>query len=422
MFPRNVQRCFSVSPSIQAEIALISRMGSASLRGTVEAIRKTPLDSSESAAVLKAVCDRMSDIHTDMRYWDLVSILSVYGSSVPKTHASSSEIESVSNLLIGKVSQLSVKHLLDVYFALEQLEVRPQALHTSVCNRLLDIVGTCMYADELVALTRTLSRVNCSSRPLLESVAKKVISNESLMNQLRYLHMCEVAGGLGQLSVLDQRLIAKLESKCMYELHVMPIDELWKTVTGFPSLAYSHLKFEDMAVKKLSDRISNFQVQHFDQLTRPMDFFQFVRMRDLLTDEFVIEACKWANDAVYRPATRTQALRRPTIFEVALLADICRTRNIPSERIEKAIKITVTSKGGTELSVVKPKPLRYRRRRTYIREADGYASAGVVPLKAVLTETLTEEKKDNEAAFAPKLRASGEALWKSRSGPWFLRK
>jgi hypothetical protein len=43
-------------------------------------------------------------------------------------------------------------------------------------------------------------------------------------------------------------------------------------------------------------------------------------------------------------------------------------------------------------------------------------------VKAVAKTPLTEEKKDNMAAFAPKLRAGGVALWKIRSGPWFFRK
>jgi hypothetical protein len=56
-----------------------------------------------------------------------------------------------------------------------------------------------------------------------------------------------------------------------------------------------------------------------------------------------------------------------------------------------------------------------------LRERDGYAALNVEPAK--LFKRDLNEKKDNKAAFAPSLRAqTDEALWKSRSGPWFLRK
>lgn len=419
------RRRLCLSRSVQAEVQSIARMGSASLRETVDALnsKRDEFSPSECVAVMKAVCGRISDIQTDMRYWDLVSVVSAYGSLVSKNMVEQSDLEPVARLLTGRVSQLSVKHLLDLLLAFESMEFRPKDLFASVCNRLVDIAGSSMYADELVALTRTLARIDSpTSVSLAKSINRKILTNESLFNQLRFLHCCEVAGGLGKVGHLETKLEKKLEEKCMHELTVMPIEEQWKTVTGFPTLVFSYAKFEDAAKQRLRTTVHELESHQFDQVTRPMDFLQFIRMQDWLTDEVLIAACKWANDAVYRPATRTQAFRRPTIFEVTLLADLCERRSIPHETIEKAIKITVTSKGGTQMTVAKPKPLRYRRRRAYIREADGYASLGVEPVKAVAKTPLTEEKKDNMAAFAPKLRAGGVALWKARSGPWFFRK
>ena len=413
-----------LSRSLQAELANMQRMGSASLREAVEALKthQHNFSATESAAVMRAACERANSIQSDMRYWDIVAILQTYAVCMPKDQVSQTELATLANMLHGKISQLSVKHLVDVLHALEQCETRPAKLMNEIANRLVDITKGSMYADELVALTRVMAR-NRLQPGFVDAIVNGLLSNDELLAQLRFLHSCEVMGALAGLGRVDQRLATKLEEKCMYELQVMPLEELWRTVTGFTNLAYSYLPFEAIATERMREVSESMSSDQFDQVTRPMDFLQFLRFRDLLTDAALVSACKWANDAVYRPATRTQAFRRPTLFEVALLADLCLQRSIPTERIEKAITVTIASKGGTVQHVAKPKPLRYRRRRAYIREKDGYAVAGVRPICALPEEVLSE-KKTSDAAFAPKLRAAanGVPLWKARSGPWFFRK
>ena len=412
------------SPAMQMELASIGRMGSASLRDAVDALalNKQLLSSNESEAVMKAVCERATAIKSDMRYWDVVKIVQAYAAVVSKPSVSSDELSGVATILHGKVSQLSVKHLLDVMLALEQAGIRPQALMTEIANRLIDITKSSMYADELVALLRIVARCRLGSK-FVDAIVSAVLINEDLLAQLRFLHSCEVLGALASVGRIDQRLITKLEQKCEIELQVMPLEELWRTTTAFPRLAYSYSPLETMAHDRMREVVSGITASQFDEVTRPMEFLQFLRFRDLLSDDAIISACKWANDAVYRPATRTQAFRRPTIFEVAVLADFCAQRGISSDRIEKAITVTVTSKGGTVDRVAKPKPLRYRRRRSYIRELDGYAALQVKPVCSVPAESLSN-RKTSDAAFAPKLRAeaNGVPLWKTRSGPWFFRK
>ena len=413
-----------MSVAVRSEISSIVRMGSASLREAVDALAKdSQFNSEEASLVMNAVCSRISAIPTDMRYWDLVSVLRVYAAKVPTELVNSQDIDFISKLIGSKLSHLSVKHLVDLLLAFETLQHRPRELYTSTCNRLIDLAGTSMYADELVALTRVVGRSSLSSESFLNALSTNIVMNDSLCGQLRFLHSCEVAGAFASLDKLETRLVKKLEQKCMHELDVMPLEELWKTITAFSRLSYSYKPFEDIAWDQLRSRLSNdVDASSFDQVTRPIDFLNFLRYHDLLADEVLVEACRWANDAVFRPATRTQAFRRPSIFEVAMLADLCRERQVPMEKVEKAIRITVASRGGTETTVSKPKPLRYRKRRAYIRKPDGYIEGGMEPLRALPIETLSEELKSNEAAFAPKLRSGGVALWKARSGPWFFRK
>ena len=408
-----------LSPALTVEIKSIGRMGSASLREAAEAVMKSnqrTFTPAEATAVLQAVVDRASTIQPDMRYWDLVSIVQAYASiQATSTHI---PLDNVTDAIRAKLSHLSPKHLVDLLTSLETVGHRPTELYQAMFNRMSDLALTSMYSEELVAVTRVMARHNIRDPQLL-----RALYASPAIEQLRLLHSCEVIGALAHLESLPQSLLSSVTRKCELDLEVMPLEELWRTVTGFENLVYSYRPLEQLAVSKLRSTIESVQPEMFDQVTRPIDFLQFIRINEWLTEDVLIAACKWANDAVYRPATRTQAHRRPTIFHVALLADLCRELDVPVERIEKAITVTVTSKGGTVDRVSKPKPLRYRRRRAYFREVDGYAVSGVQPVKNLPSEPLSE-KKSNEAAFAPRLRAEagGVPLWKSRSNAWFFRK
>jgi hypothetical protein len=407
--------------AMAAEIATINRMGSASLREACEAVMRNSVSKSDASRVMTAVCERAVAIQSDMRYWDLVSIVQASAAASAKNNE---ELEILAELIRGKLSHLAPKHMIDVIASFESLDLRPKALYKDLFNRLIDSVGTSMYVDELVALLRVLARNQMKNEKLIDSLSSRIISNDGLINQLRILHCCEVVGAIAALGRTPDKLLQIVEDRVANELQVVPLDELWKTVTGFSKLVHSYEPFERMTTERMQSVISSLEPVMFDQVTSPIDFLQFIRLKDWMTPEIVIAACKWANDAVYRPATRTQAHRRPTIFEVALLADLCREMQIPMELIEKAVKVTVTSKGGTVTQVAKPKPLRYRKRRAYIREADGYWTSGVVAVKDPTKIDQPSVIKTSDAAFAPKLRAqSGDVpLWKSRSGPWFHRK
>ena len=403
---------------MECEIASISRMGSASLREAAEAMQRPAFPEAERSAVLDAVSTRAISIQTDLKYWDLVAIVQAHAAS--SSSIDEDRLEVFSEILRGKLSFLSPKHLVDLLASFETMNFRPTKLYHALGHRLTDLVRSSIYVDELVALTRVIARNGIKNPQLIAGITNALRHNDALKSQLRILHCCEITGAFAHIEHLDVRLAKILREKVSRELDLVPLEELWKTVTGFETLCFSYLPFEEQTRARLRSFVDRIEARQFDQVTSPMEFFQFIRLNEWLTESVLIAACKWASDAVYRPATRTEAHRRPNIFEVALLADLCRELDVSSDRVEKAIKITVTSKGGTEQRIAKPKPLRYRRRRAYINELDGYEALQVKPVKAL--HHRVGEKKGNEAAFAPLLRSKGEELWKSRSGPWFLRK
>ena len=390
------------------EASTVSRMGSASLREAAEAVVRGQISGAEAVSVVKAMNERVMEIAKDVKYWDIVTV--VQSNAVV---GGEGDVVGLVDLIRSKLSHLSPKHLIELISSLETLQCRPRGLYVDVFNRLIDLADTSMYVDEFVGLLRVLGRHNWKNKEILTALSERMNVGE-----MRYLHCCEVAGVLGHLGGLNERVWLGFKLKCESELEVIPIEELWKTVTGFVKLEFSDGELERLAKNRLCEVVKSIS---FDQVTRPIEFVQFLRYNNILTDDTLVSACKWANDSVYRPAVRTEAYRRPTIFEVALLADLCAQRGISNERLEKAITVTVKSEGGMVDRVAKRKPLKYRRRRAYLREPDGYQEMGVVVHQDQGMKLVRGEKKSNDAAFAPKLR-SDVPLWKTRSNGWYFRK
>jgi hypothetical protein len=411
----------SSTAAVSAELSSIARMGSASLREAAESISNEP-DFEIRKKYISAISKRSLEIQHDMKHWDVIAIvqsIALHGSE----KSGSDSIEKISKIIESKLSHFSPKHLIDTIAAFETVGYRNKALYVECLNRLLLLANSSMYVDELVALLRTLAIHKLDNRDLLTGLSKAILTNQSVHGQVRFLHCCEIAGSLATLNFMPKKLEIFLLEKSKSEIDLMPVDEVWKSMTGLKTkLACSYKPLEDMLESKF---VSICQSKEFadllDQVSAPMDMFQFIRMRGMLTDEILIRTCKWANNAVYRPATRVNESRRPTVFEVALLADLCVERGISVDEIAKAVKITVATEGGTSLRVPKPKPLKYRRRRVYLRKSDPYEELKVVPVKAPVLLASTSVLKSNNAAFAPKLRTS-VPLWKSRSNAWYFRK
>ena len=402
MYTSLIRRCLAKD----LELGLVKRMGSASLREACAPLSGLP---SEDRVVFgNAIGERALEIRADMRYWDLVVLLNSLEFAEPIL----SELWLV---MQGKLSKLAPKHLIDLYVVCHEASVMEDIEY-----RLIDFANSTMYIDEYVAILRVLARKPRSHSSLPEGLSLALLSNESLQSQVKYLHACEILGALEKLNFVSKKIDFFCVSKCKSELELMPIDEHWKTITSFSKLLFSSKKLEELCRKDLENR-----EKKLDELSRPIEFLQFLRFNGLLTQSILLNACTWANNAVYRPATRTQAHRRLTIFEVALLADLCTMLNVSADSIEKAIRVTVESRGGTRIHLAKPKPTKYRRRRAYLRLPDGYGDD--LPLR-LHSEPSEHKKISNEAAFAPALRATSTKkgkqvpLWQSRSNGWFFRK
>lgn len=406
---------FSLSASAMAELSSISRMGSASLREATKMLLKSGgISQNEKAQFAVAAAQRAVDIRPGMRQWDLVSVLQAHVvCAVPDELRTE-----LSEMVRGKLSGLAPKDLLNLLLVADD-----EPLAADVRHWLILSVQSSMYIDEFIGLVRVLARrkdASDSSLKFVQSVCVKLLSNDSLMGQMRFLHACEILGALGHLGSVSRGFHDEIVNRATRELDLMPMQELWRTITGFSRLCFSSKRLEDLALAKLVQTLSLIDSQTFDQVSAPIEFLQFLRYQNLLSPAVLLEACRWAGNAVYRPSTRTEAHRRPTIFEVTLLADLCREFDLQPEVISKAATVTLTSKAGTVDVAPKPKPLRYRRRRAYLRIPDGYVATGVKPVSTYSPNTVS--LKSNDAAFAPKLRTKGKPLWQTRSNAWFFRK
>ena len=407
------------SRRLTAELSTISKMGSASLREASVALLNNSIN--DSPAFAKAITDRATSIRADLKPWDLVAILQ----TVHIVGDNADSYESLWESISGKLSLMAPKHLLDLLVSSPPVDVK-----NDIEYRLIKLGNSSMYIDEYVAVLRVLGMrvLGSDDKQFLQKLTLCLITNESLFGQVRYLHACEILGNLNRLNYVPNRIYKLIHTRCKSELLVMPLEECWRTITGFSNLKVSCVEFEKMAKKHLQAKIDVNNKDMFDQVSKPIDFLQFLRLSDWLTDTVLINACTWANNAVYRPATRTEAHRRPTIFEVSLLVDLCEERKIPIEKIQKAIDITVASRGGTNTQIAKPKPLRYRKRRAYLFKPDGYLELGIVPQKAATTASTPRKHLQSPSAYAPQIRASAMQkgkkvpLWKARSNAWYFRK
>jgi len=404
-------------------------MGSASLREASEAIMAN-IDYEYNGLFMGATLDRAISISSDMRYWDLVTIVQSAGASaaIIRARVDLEKINVMSDLIHSKLSHLSPKHMLDVLAGFECAldgQERPRKLYTDIFNIFIQLAKSSIYIDEYIAFLRLLARRNIRNPELLNGLSTGILVNDSLTSQLRILHCCEIAGSFGALNYLRSDVGDILRSIVERELAVIPIEELWSTCTGLKSgrVWFSYSQMEGMIWEALKDRLTRGE-SLMTQVSRPMEFFNFIRYSGLLTNEILIGACKWANDAVYLPVTRVNAHRRPSMSDVVLLADLCRERCVDIGEMGKAIRISVVTKGGIDVREnPKLKPLRYRRRRAYLTGVDGYVESGVCPVMDIADQPISRVIKSNEEAFAPKLRKmTDQPLWKARSNAWFFRK
>jgi hypothetical protein len=185
------------------ELGIISRMGSASLRGASEQLLKEGQVGEVSREFACAIVRRALSIRSDIRYWDLVSVIQCSASS-----SLANELDELYDLIDSKLSHLSPKHLLDVLASVtsredSEMSAAMKKLINSLFNKLIQLSMTSIYIDEYIALLRVISRSGVvRNQDLLNALSDAILVNDSLLSQIKILHCCEIIGCLGYVGYL----------------------------------------------------------------------------------------------------------------------------------------------------------------------------------------------------------------------------
>ncbi|EEQ97665.1 conserved hypothetical protein [Perkinsus marinus ATCC 50983] len=222
---------------------------------------------------------------------------------------------------------MSPRTLIDTLCLFEVLNIRPKALYVDVMHQLVRQV-TAMYPDELTALLVTMARIGLSSPAMLDRIAAAI--QHSQLQNIRYLHGCELAGAMAALGYDNSPFFTALDNRMEMCAEMMPVEEVWDTVKYLPSLQYSWKPYERAIWEELTRRTNKFYNElHVDEMSDPVGFMQFLRLHKRLDKRFMSAMAAWARVAVYRPTSRTS--RRPTARELALIVDYCQEYGVGTD-------------------------------------------------------------------------------------------
>ncbi|KAF4742550.1 hypothetical protein FOZ63_024459 [Perkinsus olseni] len=373
----------SLSPGLSAELAALPTAKSGSLRRFAEYLAESRDDRPENVA---GIVDRLKSMERgELRLWDALAI----AQSVATLKASPQDqrfdilfLNIAHHLHALGTSQMSPRTLIDTLCLFEVLKIRPKALYVDVMHQLVRQT-TAMYPDELTGLLVTMARIGLSSPAMLDRIAASI--RHSQLQNIRYLHGCEVVGAMAALGYDNSAFYAALDSRMKMCAEMMPVEEVWDTVKYLPSLQYSWKPYERSIWDELSRRTSKFYNElHVDEVSDPVSFMQFLRLHKRLDKRFMSAMAAWARVTVYRPTSRTS--RRPTARELALIVDYCQEYGVGAEDadnkhvLHKAVRTFVGSRGGQQETKLNRRPLLYMRRRRYVRADDPYVKANQRPL------------------------------------------
>jgi len=156
------------------------------------------------------------------------------------------------------------------------------------------------------------------------------------------------------------------------------VQELFDNMQAFPLMEYSWRPYEDLCLEEFLARLSSFRTaEDVDQLVQPFDTMLFLQARGQLKAEFLQALNQWCLRGVHRPNVLSE--RRPTTKQLVKLHDRCWELGLEDQALQDAIQFFVESAGGRWPSLY-PQPLKYKKRRKYIRSADPLAGLQLPPL------------------------------------------
>ncbi|CAJ1333288.1 unnamed protein product, partial [Effrenium voratum] len=271
----------------------------------------------------------------------------------------------LADALTAKTAKMAPKHVLDLLAVYEAADLRPRALYVELLHAVLRLSRS-MYAEELTLTLQALARYNLGN-PTVVSQLMRTVRNEIKEFRLRYL--CASAGALGALHACPQELLDVLDQRARFEVDTISVQELLDNIQAFPQLEFSWQPYEDLCLTEFLQRLSKFRTaEEVDQLVSPFEVARFLQSRGLLSPEFLRALCQWSLKGAHRPNVRAE--RRPSTRQLLQLQDLCFEHGLEEEpALQDAIQYFVESAGGKWHSIY-AKPLKYKRRRAYIRRED----------------------------------------------------
>eukprot|EP00931_Biecheleriopsis_adriatica_P065148 TRINITY_DN39781_c0_g1_i1.p1 TRINITY_DN39781_c0_g1~~TRINITY_DN39781_c0_g1_i1.p1 ORF type:complete len:596 (-),score=119.71 TRINITY_DN39781_c0_g1_i1:65-1654(-) len=351
-----------------ADLAEVPTMGSGQLRKLAEAAAAEGASPALWAA-LAARCEAMAE---KLKYWDAVQILQAFTAADVERE---SLMLCLADTLSAKTSKMAPKHILDVLAVYEATKLRPRALYVELLHAIVRLSGS-MYAEETSLTLQALARYGLGNPTVIAQLSRTLVSQ---LKEYRLRYLCGVTGALGAMRACPAPLLAELDKQAHFEVDTVPLQELLDNLQAFPLMEYSWKPYEDLCLEELLKRMSTFRTaEDVDQLVQPFDALLFLQARGLLHKEFLQALMQWCLRGVHRPNVRSE--RRPTSRQLVLLHDRCRELGLEdSEALQDAIQYYVESGGGLWQSLY-PQPLKYSKRRRYIRSDDPLEGLELPPL------------------------------------------
>jgi len=367
-----------------ADLAAIPMMKSSQLRKLSEAAASGGADERIWAAI-SARCEASAET---LNYWDSVLILQSFCAARVEHHGT---LLRLGEALCSKMSRLAPKHVLDLFAVYEAFGYRPRVVYVELFHTLIRLSRS-MYAEEIALSLQAMARYQLGN-PTVISHLVRTISKQLGEFRLRYL--CTVAGALGLLQACTEDFMVKIDQRARYEVETVAIQELLENLQAFPRLEFSWRPYEDMCLQEFHARTLTFvTAEDMDQLVAPFEAMAFLQAQSLLHEEFLKSLCQWCLRGVHRPNVRSE--RRPTTKQLVVLHDVCREWGLEDDAaLQDAILFFVESAGG-KWPITNPPPLRFRRKRVYIRTTDPLA--GILPAEGLVPQASTPARvgKDSE--------------------------
>ncbi|CAJ1430601.1 unnamed protein product, partial [Effrenium voratum] len=338
------------------------------------------------------------EIADGMNYWDLVHILQAFTEAGVRHQKVSNRdlFLRLADALTAKTAKMAPKHVLDLLAVYEAADLRPRALYVELLHAVLRLSRS-MYAEELTLTLQALARYNLGN-PTVVSQLMRTVRNEIKEFRLRYL--CASAGALGALHACPQELLDVLDQRARFEVDTISVQELLDNIQAFPQLEFSWQPYEDLCLTEFLQRLSKFRTaEEVDQLVSPFEVARFLQSRGLLSPEFLRALCQWSLKGAHRPNVRAE--RRPSTRQLLQLQDLCFEHGLEEEpALQDAIQYFVESAGGKWHSIY-AKPLKYKRRRAYIRREDPLDGLELPELPEPVSRPKQLEQRPEDLAALP---------------------